>query len=99
MKENSLPPNLIIVLFQFGNITLNLRNVCRLINCKVQEYILIIHNLRLNKLSCFTNVKYVLVHEPSDIQLACEPKSYSIRLILMIKLSNYVPFSQFPWVN
>ena len=88
MKENSLPPNLIIVPFQFGNITLNIRNVRRLINCKVQPYILIIQNLSLNKILCFTNVKHVLPYEPSDIKLVCGLKSYSIRFKLMIKLSN-----------
>ena len=92
MKENYFPPNLIIVPFQFGNITLNIRHVRRLIKWKVQTYILIIHNLRLNKILCFTNVKHVLVYEPSDIKLACGLKSYSIRFKLIIKLSNYVPF-------
>ena len=93
MKENYFPPNLIIVPFQFGNITLNIRHVRRLIKWKVQTYILIIHNLRPNKILCFTNAKHVLVCEPSDIKLVCKQKSYSIRFKLMIKLSNYVPFS------
>jgi len=92
MKENSLPPNLIIVPFQFRNITLNIINAHRLINCKVQTYILIIQNLRLNKILCFTDVKHVLVYEPSDIKLSCGLKFYSIRFKLMIKLSNYVLF-------
>ena len=93
MKENSLPPNLIIAPFQFRNITLNIRNADKLINCKVQTYILIIDNLRLNKILCFTNVKHVLIYEPSDIKLVCGLKSYSIRFKLMIKLSNYINFS------
>ena len=76
--------------------TLNIRNACRLIKCKVQTYIVIIHNLRLNKILCFTNVKLVLVYKPKDIKLACELKSYSIRFKLITKLSNHVLFSLIP---